>query len=53
MSFTQARAGRQAEHGDQGCVVAVTTGGRTFALRIIPGLILVILAAWLGWALRF
>lgn len=33
-------------------VVAVTTGGRTFALRIIPGLLLVILAAWFGWAIR-
>ena len=33
-------------------VVAVTTGGRTFALRIIPGLLLVILAAWLGWEIR-
>jgi uncharacterized membrane protein (DUF4010 family) len=33
-------------------VVAVTTGGRGFALRIIPGLLLVILAAWLGWALQ-
>jgi uncharacterized membrane protein (DUF4010 family) len=33
-------------------VVAITTGGRRFALRIIPGLLLVILGAWLGWALR-
>ncbi|HSO75517.1 MAG TPA: DUF4010 domain-containing protein, partial [Blastocatellia bacterium] len=33
-------------------VVAVTTGGRKFAFRIIPGLVLVILAAWLGWAIR-
>lgn len=33
-------------------VVAVTTGSRTFALRIIPGLVLVILAAWFGWVLR-
>ncbi|MFY9610699.1 MAG: MgtC/SapB family protein [Blastocatellia bacterium] len=33
-------------------VVAVSTGGRAFALRIIPGLLLVILAAWFGWALR-
>ena len=32
-------------------VVAITTGGRTFAFRIIPGLLLVILAAWAGWAL--
>ena len=32
-------------------VVAVTTGGRTYALRIIPGLVLVILAAWSGWVL--
>ncbi|HWO02538.1 MAG TPA: DUF4010 domain-containing protein [Blastocatellia bacterium] len=30
-------------------VVAITTGGRTFALRIVPGLVLVILAAWVGW----
>jgi uncharacterized membrane protein (DUF4010 family) len=33
-------------------VVAITTGGRTFALRIIPGLLLVILAAWLGWLIH-
>ena len=32
-------------------VVAITTGGRTFALRIIPGLLLVIVAAWLGWVI--
>jgi uncharacterized membrane protein (DUF4010 family) len=33
-------------------VVAVTTGGREFALRITPGLVLVILAAWFGWGLQ-
>jgi uncharacterized membrane protein (DUF4010 family) len=33
-------------------VVAITTGGRRFALRIIPGLLLVILAACLGWLVR-
>jgi uncharacterized membrane protein (DUF4010 family) len=33
-------------------VVALTTGNRAFALRIIPGLLLVILAAWFGWAIR-
>lgn len=32
-------------------VVAITTGGRSFALRIVPGLLLVILGAWLGWAI--
>lgn len=29
-------------------IVAWTSGGRTFAVRLIPGLILVILAAWAG-----
>lgn len=29
-------------------VVAWTTGGRAFALRVVPGLILVIVAAWAG-----
>jgi len=29
-------------------VVAATTGGRQFALLVIPGLILVLVAAWLG-----
>jgi uncharacterized membrane protein (DUF4010 family) len=29
-------------------VVAISSGGRRFALQIIPGLILVILGAWLG-----
>jgi uncharacterized membrane protein (DUF4010 family) len=29
-------------------IVAATAGGRRFALRIIPGLILVLLAAWAG-----
>jgi uncharacterized membrane protein (DUF4010 family) len=29
-------------------VVAISSGGRRFALQIIPGLILVILSAWLG-----
>jgi uncharacterized membrane protein (DUF4010 family) len=29
-------------------VIAITTGGRGFALQIIPGLLLVILAAWAG-----
>lgn len=29
-------------------VVAITTGGRAFALQIIPGLLLVIVAAWAG-----
>lgn len=33
-------------------VVALTTGGRAFALRIIPGLVLVIVAAWVGWLVR-
>lgn len=32
-------------------VVAVTTGGRGFAFQVIPGLLLVILAAWLGLSL--
>jgi len=29
-------------------VVAIMSGGRRFALQIIPGLILVILGAWAG-----
>jgi len=29
-------------------VFATTAGGRAFALRVVPGLLLVILAAWLG-----
>lgn len=33
-------------------VFAITTGGRRFALQVIPGLFMVILAAWLGWALH-
>lgn len=30
-------------------VVAVSTGGWTFARRTVPGLLLVTLASWLGW----
>jgi uncharacterized membrane protein (DUF4010 family) len=33
-------------------VVAITTGGRRFALQVIPGLFMVILAAWMGLLLR-
>ena len=33
-------------------VIAFTTGGRGFALQIIPGLLLVIVAAWVGLLLR-
>jgi uncharacterized membrane protein (DUF4010 family) len=33
-------------------VVAITTGGRRFALQVIPGLFLVIVAAWLGFMFR-
>jgi len=33
-------------------VVAITTGGSRFALQVIPGLVLVILAAWAGLLLR-
>jgi uncharacterized membrane protein (DUF4010 family) len=33
-------------------VVAITTGGRRFAIDVIPGLLLVILAAWMGLVLR-
>jgi uncharacterized membrane protein (DUF4010 family) len=33
-------------------VVAITTGGRKFSLDVIPGLFLVILAAWVGLVLR-
>jgi uncharacterized membrane protein (DUF4010 family) len=33
-------------------VVAITTGGRRFALQVIPGLLLVILAAWIGMLLQ-
>jgi uncharacterized membrane protein (DUF4010 family) len=29
-------------------VLASTSGDRSFAVRVIPGLILVVLAAWLG-----
>jgi len=29
-------------------VVAISSGGRRFALQIIPGLILVVLGAWFG-----
>jgi len=29
-------------------VLAGTGGGRSFAVRVIPGLILVVLAAWVG-----
>jgi len=32
-------------------VVAWTTGGAKFGLRITPGLVLVALAAWVGWAI--
>src|SRR5262249_7169237 len=32
-------------------VAAITTGGTRFALQVIPGLLLVILAAWAGFAL--
>jgi hypothetical protein len=34
-------------------VIAATTGGRRFALGVIPGLILVLVAAWFGTLLRF
>jgi uncharacterized membrane protein (DUF4010 family) len=33
-------------------LLAATAGGFAFARRVIPGLILVILAAWAGWAIR-
>ena len=33
-------------------VVAITTGGRRFAIEVIPGLLLVILAAWMGLVVR-
>ena len=33
-------------------VVAITTGGGRFALQVIPGLLMVILAAWIGFVLR-
>lgn len=33
-------------------VIAATTGGRRFALGVIPGLILVLVAAWFGTLLR-
>jgi uncharacterized membrane protein (DUF4010 family) len=33
-------------------VVAATSGGRPYALRVVPGLILVVGAAWAGWLLR-
>jgi uncharacterized membrane protein (DUF4010 family) len=31
-------------------VITAVTGGRQFALRVVPGLILVLVAAWLGAA---
>jgi uncharacterized membrane protein (DUF4010 family) len=34
-------------------VIAATTGGRKFALAVIPGLMLVLGAAWIGSLLRF
>lgn len=34
-------------------VIAATTGGRQFALGVVPGLILVLGAAWLGSVVRF
>jgi uncharacterized membrane protein (DUF4010 family) len=34
-------------------VIAATTGGRRFALAVIPGLVLVLAAAWIGSMLRF
>ncbi|SFK74734.1 DUF4010 domain-containing protein, partial [Methylocapsa palsarum] len=33
-------------------LLAATAGGFAFASRVIPGLILVMLAAWAGWAMR-
>ena len=33
-------------------VVAITTGSRKFALEVIPGLLLVIIAAWIGMMLQ-
>jgi uncharacterized membrane protein (DUF4010 family) len=30
-------------------VLTITAGGRGFALRVLPGLALVIMAAWTGW----
>jgi uncharacterized membrane protein (DUF4010 family) len=30
-------------------VLCLSTGSRGFGLRVIPGLILVVLAAWVGW----
>jgi len=32
-------------------VAAITTGGARFALQVIPGLLLVILAAWTGFVI--
>jgi hypothetical protein len=34
-------------------VIASTTGGRQFALAVIPGLMLVLGAAWIGSILHF
>jgi uncharacterized membrane protein (DUF4010 family) len=33
-------------------ILSIVSGGTAFALRIIPGLILMVLAAWAGWWLR-
>ncbi|SFK85755.1 DUF4010 domain-containing protein, partial [Methylocapsa palsarum] len=33
-------------------LLGATSGGFAFACRVIPGLVLVILAAWAGWAIR-
>jgi hypothetical protein len=34
-------------------VVAATSGGRPFAVRVVPGVLLVALAAWAGALLEF
>ncbi len=31
------------------CVVAVSAGSQRFALRVVPGLLLVVVATWAGW----
>jgi uncharacterized membrane protein (DUF4010 family) len=33
-------------------VIAVTNGGSRYAMQVIPGLLLTIVAAWLGWLLQ-
>lgn len=33
-------------------VIAIVNGGSRYALQVVPGLLLTIGAAWLGWVLQ-